>query len=116
MVREASEVRIEKREKMRGGNGIIEVTHFTNSPEELFGKGRMFARMTLKPGDSIGFHKHEGDGELYYILSGNAKYDDNGEIRRIQAGDVTICPEGEGHGIENDTDEPIDIIALILYK
>jgi len=64
----------------------------------------------------ITVHVHNGDTEIYYVLSGKAKYNDNGTLTTIEAGDVTFTPSGTGHGIENDSDEPLDIIALIIYS
>ncbi len=116
MIRKKDECQKELRERMRDGNGIVEITNFIQSPEEMSGKGRMFSRITLKPGCSIGFHVHETDSELFYFLSGTAKYNDNGEIRDVEAGDVTLCPAGTGHGVENASDELVEIIAVIVYK
>ena len=116
MIRKADECKKEFREKMRDGNGTVEITNFIVGPEELCNKGRMFSRITLKSGCSIGFHIHEKDSELFYILKGEAEYNDNGEIRTVKAGDLTICPEGEGHGITNNSDEVLEFVALIPYK
>ena len=41
---------------------------------------------------------------------------DNGTITTVEAGDVTFCPPGTGHGILNTGDEPLELIALILYE
>ena len=115
MIRKAEECKVEYREKMRDGNGTVEITNFITSPEELCSKGRMFSRITLKSGCSIGFHVHETDSELFYILSGSAEYNDNGEVKTVSAGDVTICPAGTGHGIANNSDETVELIAVIVY-
>ena len=115
MIRKAEECKVEYREKMRDGNGTVEITNFITSPEELCSKGRMFSRITLKSGCSIGFHVHETDSELFYILSGCAEYNDNGEVKTVSAGDVTICPAGTGHGIANNSDETVELIAVIVY-
>ena len=56
----------ENRVNMRGGDGTVKVTHFCGK-EELLGKGRFFARITLEPGCSIGEHIHEGDSELFVV-------------------------------------------------
>ena len=98
------------------GDGTVELTSFITSSEELCNKGRLFSRITLRPGTSIGFHIHEKDSELFYILTGTAEYNDDGEIRTVQAGDVTICPAGSGHGIANRSDETVELVALIVYK
>ena len=115
MIRKKEECKIEYREHMRDGNGTVEITNFIEGAQELCDKGRLFAKITLKPGCSIGFHVHEKDSELFYILQGSAEYNDNGEIRTVSAGDVTICPAGTGHGIENKTDDIVELVAVIVY-
>ena len=116
MIRKQSECKVDYKEHMRGGDGTVEITNFIASPEELCGKGRLFSRITLKPGCSIGYHVHEKESELFHILSGTAQYNDGGEVRSVSAGDVTICPPGTGHGIANNTDDTVELIALILYS
>lgn len=114
MVRKTNECLVEHREHMRDGNGTVHIINFA-SKEELNSKGRLFSRITLNPGCSIGFHVHEGDTELYYILKGEADYNDNGTMCTVSAGDVTFCPNGTGHGIANNGDDVVEFIALIVY-
>ena len=116
MIRKADEFRIEYKEHMRDGDGTVQLTHFITGPEELEDKGRLFAKITLNPGCSIGYHVHEKDAELFYILTGTAEYNDNGDMRTVSAGDVTICPAGTGHGIANRTDGVVELVAVIVYK
>lgn len=48
---------LEIKENMRGGDGQVEMLHlFTQN--ELRGRCRIFARLTLQPGCSIGEHAH----------------------------------------------------------
>lgn len=84
-------------------------------PEEFFGKGRVFNRMCLPVGSGIGSHVHEGEQELYYILKGIGEYNDNGTLTQVGPGDLTICPAGEQHGIQNIGDVDLEFIALILF-
>ena len=116
MVRKKEECGVEYREHMRDGSGTVEITSFISSPEELNDKGRLFACLTLKPGTSIGYHVHENDSELFYIMNGVGEYDDNGMPVEVRPGDVTICPAGTGHGIACKGDETLDIIAVIVSK
>ena len=83
--------------------------------EELLGKGRFFARMTLEPGCSIGEHTHEGDSEIFIVERGCPTYNDGGTLVEAKPGDVLICPAETAHSIANNTDETVDIIALIIY-
>ena len=96
MIRKAADCKKEYREHMRDGNGIVEITNFA-TPEELNNKGRLFANITLNPGCSIGYHVHEKDSELFYIMKGQVLYNDNGEECVLSAGDVMLCPAGTGH-------------------
>ena len=114
MIRKAEECKVEYREKMREGNGTVQITNFCNAAE-LNDKGRLFGKITLNPGCSIGWHVHEKDTELFYIIKGTAVYTDGDTDKVVTAGDVTICPTGTGHGIANNGDEVVELIALIVY-
>ncbi|MCD8021349.1 MAG: cupin domain-containing protein [Clostridiales bacterium] len=114
MIRKAKDCNIEYREHMRDGDGTVEITNFATA-EELNDKGRLFAKITLKPGCGIGYHVHEKDSEIFYIMKGTAEYSDNGEKKTVTAGDVTVCPAGTGHSITNTTDEIVELIAVIVY-
>lgn len=116
MVRPADKCEVEYREKMRDGEGVVKLTNFIASPNEMSGKGRMFSKITLEPGCGIGYHEHTGDRELFYILSGTAEYNDNGAVTTVRAGDVTVCPSHTGHSIANRSDEPVELIAVIVYE
>ncbi len=115
MIRRANECNVEHREHMRDGDGTVLVTNLIEGPAEMNDKGRLFAKITLNPGCSIGYHIHDKDAELFYIMKGTAEYNDNGEIYTVKAGDVTICPTGSGHGIANRTDEVVELTAVIVY-
>ena len=74
MIRRAEECSIEYREHMRDGEGTVELKSLIASPEELNNKGRLFSKITLRPGTSIGYHLHDKDTELFYFLSGTGEY------------------------------------------
>jgi mannose-6-phosphate isomerase-like protein (cupin superfamily) len=103
----------EVRERMREGRGTVELLHVFRH-EELHGKARLFARLRLPRGSAIGFHRHEGEEEIFYILSGEGVVDDNGETKRVAAGDAVLTGGGAGHAIENQADEPLELMAVIL--
>ena len=114
MIRKAADCKKVCNEKMRGGNGTVEITNFA-SPEELNNKGRLFANITLRPGCGIGFHMHENESELFYVMDGEALYNDNGTEYVVHAGDVMICPAGTGHAVANNGDADVELCAVILY-
>lgn len=116
MIRKSSERMIDTKQAPFGGPGEVIVRNILNSPEEFYGKGRTFCHSTLPSGSGLGYHQHTGETEIYYILSGSGKYNDNGAMVPVAAGDITLTRDGEGHGLTNTGEEPLDLIALILYK
>ena len=60
-------------------------------------------------------HVHEGESETYVILKGHGVYNDNGTEVEVSIGDVTYCAPGEGHGLVNNSDEELVLVALIIY-
>lgn len=85
-------------------------TAFENMPEKI----KMYAEATLAPGGEIPYHKHEGECEIYFVLSGTATYNDNGSETTVTAGDLTFTPSGESHGIKNNGSEDLVFIPLIV--
>lgn len=98
------------------GKGEITVRSLLNGPEEMSRKGRVFGHTTVYPGSEIGYHIHDGDSETYYILNGKGRYNDNGCVKEVESGDVAYCAPGEGHGLACMGEEPLELIALILYE
>jgi len=101
---------------MYGGDGNVKVLHMLNGPDEMMGKGRLFAHLVVEPGCSIGYHVHEGEAETFYFLRGLGEVNDNGELKTVRPGDVAHTYAGEGHAVKNIGDEPLEFVALILYK
>lgn len=103
-------------ESLRGGNGTVEVHHFLEK-DELFGHGKMYARVVIKPHSSIGWHQHVDDTEPYAIIKGEGLFIDNdGSKTLVYPGDVCMIEIGQFHSLENNTDEDLEIIALVLNE
>jgi len=107
--------RQEIKQNMRGGKGNIEITHVTDN--EILGKNcRLFAEITVKPGDSIGEHQHLGEREIFYFLQGKGIVIDNGKQSQIGPGDVMVTPDQSRHSVINTGDEDLVFMALILNE
>lgn len=115
MVRHSEEYKIDVREQMRGGNGTVKIENFV-SADELNDKGRLFGKIILEPGSSIGYHVHDKDAEIFYIIKGTAQYTDGDKVVTVNAGDTMICPTGTGHSIANEGTETVELVALIVYE
>ncbi len=113
MIKRNSDMKLVVNEAMRGGDGSVKVRHVLN-PDEIHGKSRMAAVITLEPGCSIGDHVHENEEEIFYVMSGNVVYNDNGETKTLSAGDSCICYGGEKHGVSNRSDKTAELFAVIL--
>jgi len=114
MVKRKASYETKINENMRGGEGTVKIEQLL-TPEELNNKGRLFAKITIEPGSSIGNHVHEGEMESFFVISGEAEYNDSGEIITLFPGDTTLTPSGKGHSIKSSGKEPLELIALILF-
>jgi mannose-6-phosphate isomerase-like protein (cupin superfamily) len=113
MIRKNLEMEKEVREKMRGGTGTVEILHIFRSAE-LKGRTRLFARLRLPVGSSIGFHRHEGEEEIFYILSGTGEVGEGGPSARVGPGDAVHTGNGAGHSIANPGPGLLEFLAVIL--
>lgn len=106
----------EIKHEVRGGRGEVEFEHIL-SADELNGHGSMYARVRLKPGCSIGFHQHIGNTEPYFILEGRGTFvDHDGSRNEVVPGDVCVIEVGQGHSMENNSDEDLVFMALIYNE
>jgi len=116
VIRKSEEVKVDVYEKRFGGEGVMTMRHLLQGSQEMYEKGRLFAHGTLEIGASLGYHVHDNESETFYILRGTGEYDDNGTKVTVHPGDVTFTAAGEGHGLKNIGEVPLEYIALILYK
>jgi len=115
MIKRKGSYSIDLMEKLRGGEGVVQMEHLL-TPEEIYEKGRLFAKFTMAPGASIGPHVHEGEMESFFIISGEAEVTDGGETITLHPGDLSLTQSGEGHTLKSTGDTPLEVIAVILYK
>ncbi len=113
MVKHSSEIQYDCIENLRGGKGTLQVKQLFEK-SELKGNCRLFAKFIIPKGCSIGNHGHLEEEELYYIIKGQGRVDDNGEPREVGPGDVTITASGCSHAIENIGNDDLELIAVVL--
>jgi mannose-6-phosphate isomerase-like protein (cupin superfamily) len=112
MVINRNAMRLEKKEKMRGGEGIVSLLHLVECEKET--NIRLLAELTLPPGASIGSHRHEGETEYFLVLSGEGLVDDNGTEKAVKAGDAIITGGGAFHSVKNTGTEALVMHAVIV--
>lgn len=115
MIRKKNECPVAVNKNFKGGAGEFVVTHLATA-EELEQAGRLYGCGRLEPGHSVGWHVHEGDAEICFFLRGSGTVKDaDGMEYPVTAGDVHICPQGQGHAIYNSGTGPLVYTALVYY-
>ncbi|MBQ3055272.1 MAG: cupin domain-containing protein [Oscillospiraceae bacterium] len=112
MIRKDANLVPQIKESLRGGTGNASMKMILSAGE--YPNCGMVANITLAPGCSIGEHNHVEDAELYYILSGTATANDNGNWVELSAGDAMWTANGECHSIENRSEEPLVLLAVVV--
>lgn len=98
---------------MRDGMGTVTLSPALQPGDYQAGL-RLFSRITLPPGASIGYHVHDGEEELFYFIAGEGELDDNGVKRPVRAGDASVTCSGEGHALRNTGAAPLELLAAIV--
>lgn len=113
MVRRKGDVRMRKVQNAQGGEGEVCFYDWL-LPEEAAGHGRVFSKLVIPAGSSIGRHQHNGEFEAFYVLEGTATVTDGDSVMELYEGDMNLCRDGEFHGVENRGARDLVLIALIM--
>jgi mannose-6-phosphate isomerase-like protein (cupin superfamily) len=71
----------------------------------------------LASGSSIGYHMHENNSEVIYVLGGEALLKYDGKEDRLRKGLVHYCPMGHSHSIINDSGDDFVFFSVVSeYK
>lgn len=113
LIRYEKDMESEVRSHMREGKGEARLTHVFRS-QELEGAARLLALVELEPGSSVGWHQHQGELEVYYLMQGQGLVNDDGQLREVRAGDAVLTGWGESHSIEAAGGETLRLLAVII--
>lgn len=113
MIKRKSDLKINEIEGLKGGFGRLKMIEILTATE-LKDEGKLFSRVILERGSSIGFHKHINDFEVYYILKGNGEVQEANEIYKVGEGDVVYTSHGEEHSLINTGQSELEMIAVII--
>lgn len=108
----------QQKEKAGGGQGVLLGEYaFTRDKAKKDEAIKEISWLTLKPGDSIGYHPHTTNEDTYIIVSGTGVFKDkDGKDVPVKAGDVTIVRKGESHGLTATGTEPLVFIDVIAEQ
>ena len=103
-------------ENCHDGKGALDWIEVLDG-EDLKARGLNFVHDDiLPPGVSIGNHRHTGDEEYYYIVSGTGIMTLDQERIVVAAGDITAVYSGGVHGLENTGNEDLRIIVISAHS
>lgn len=102
-------------ENLKGGRGNC-IKEILVETKYLKNKAKLFSKITIPVGNSIGMHDHVDDFEVYYIINGKGRVFDNGELVEVSVGDVIYTGDGNKHFIENIGDEELEFIAVVINE
>jgi mannose-6-phosphate isomerase-like protein (cupin superfamily) len=114
MIRQRGGMETEIRERMREGSGSVEILQILRREEIPGGKVRLFARLRLPPGSSIGPHGHQKESEIFYVLNGQGTLTEDGTASSIAAGDASVTGGGASHSLSNTGTVPLEVLAVIV--
>ncbi|MDT8284215.1 MAG: cupin domain-containing protein [Thermovirgaceae bacterium] len=114
MLCKCNEMRAIRRENLQGGPGGAMFFPTIAPGEKPEGSHlKMVARVELDPGAAVGEHKHSGDEEVYFIISGRGLFTEDGVQVKVGPGDTAVTLNGHEHSILNTGDEPLVFLAVI---
>jgi mannose-6-phosphate isomerase-like protein (cupin superfamily) len=107
-----------ERKDVAGGHGTVYADYAFTRDKALKDQAiKEVSWLRLMPGDSIGYHPHVTNEDVYVIVSGEGVFKDkDGKDKPVKAGDITIVRKGESHGIANSGKEPLIIVDVIAEQ
>ena len=93
-------------EKMRNGEGCVKLVKYADDVNSI-------VRITISKGSSIGWHIHEADQEIIYVISGKGICIEDDKEYELVPGFANYCAKGKNHSIKNVNDEDLELFAVI---
>lgn len=80
----------------------------------LFESDRMLVGLnSFEAGQEHALHAHEGMDKVYQVLTGRGRFLLEGRDMAMEPGSMLIAPSGVPHGIRNDGDERLIVLAIL---
>lgn len=76
------------------------------------GKKHQVKSIKINPGSKLAMHSHFHRSEHWIIVSGVATVTLNGEVMELTPGKQVYIPQGSAHGLNNLTEENVEIIEV----
>jgi uncharacterized cupin superfamily protein len=101
-------------DRCHDGKGAIHWREVLDSQDPGGGRIQFVHDDVLPPGTSIGIHRHNGEQEYHYIVSGCGVMTLDGNEYEVSDGDITAVFPGGAHGLENRSDRDLRILVICV--
>ncbi len=91
---------------MRNGEGEVTLIKYTDEVNTI-------VRIIITKGSSIGWHIHEDDQEIIYVISGKGICIEDNKEYDLLPGMANYCAKNKNHSIRNENDENLELFAVI---
>ena len=75
-------------------------------------KNLILSSTFLEANKSTSGHKHEGQEEVYFFVTGEGRMLLDDDEFEVKAGDVVLIPDGAFHRVYNDSGEPFYFVCV----
>ena len=80
----------------------------------IFQTDRFFCDLyCFEPGQEQKGHSHGDQDKVYLVLEGQGMFQVGNESRVLVAGQGTMAPAGEEHGVKNHTNERLNVLVFV---
>ena len=67
---------------------------------------------SVMPNSTIGYHKHSGNEEIYYVIEGKGLMVVDGQEKIVETGDAVTTYSGSSHGLKNIGAKDLKILVF----
>lgn len=101
--------------KCCGGEGVAKIDLLFDT-KTFYSRPTWMGMVTLGPNDTVGYHQHTRDMEIYTVVKGKGIFNDNGTEVIVEPGDTTVTKIGEWHGIKAYDCDELSFVATVIAE
>ncbi len=93
-------------ENFRGGEKNTRMAMYTDDVNRIM-------KVTLRPGASIGLHRHTTSSEIIFVITGSGVMTCDGVEEELRSGLCSYCPIGSEHTLRNSGQDELVFYAVV---
>jgi quercetin dioxygenase-like cupin family protein len=99
---------------------VVNLSDFQQFSQDKMKKNNMFQTprffcdvYCFEPGQEQKGHVHGEQDKVYVVLEGQGTFQVGGEHQVLRAGQGTMAPAGEEHGVKNDSGQRLKVLVFV---